>query len=830
MALFCRATGNFTASSTWGSDDATSRSNSESGTTAVTTSLQYCTAFTPGAITVDALAVKISSISGSPTGTVTIGLYLNTGSTLVRSVTLNVSDLPLNGFVQVLFSSSAALSAATAYKVGVTSSSASQVTLFTDGTTANWTRFLRTTTQAAPAAADTVFVLGEYTGAGAYNAYTVTMNETATTTYGNGSTSLPSVTVGGRGTLVYGTSASTNYYLKVNGLVGVHSQGVMKIGDSGTRIPSTSTATLEFVTSTTAGQGIVVSSGGEFYAYGDNARTPWVSLTANLAASGTSITHTAKSGWAVSDSLVLAPTGTTDTHYEIVTISGLTSSTQTAVSAATNAHSGTSPTQAEVGNLTRNVTIKGQSQSTTGYWYATVAGSGILNLDYVSLLYVGSTNANKLGLTWNNTSNDVTVNGCVAYLHASNSSNSRIFTFNHSAGLNFTNNVLYGSGVANASSVTVATTVTGGNVDTNLFIDCGGQSNGGIQILSSSVTFSGNHGANCGGVTLNGTGTTSPNCNGLVLHNGAGLLLGSATARYSDTAIYNNSFYQCGNTGAVIINMARSNPTWVNTIGSLNIYNGSGIVFESSSGLVHSRWKFKDIYMDQAVNSGSTGTISISTASTVTTLTGILFENCTFNNATGVSTADISLATSGNQVDITFNGCKLGSSTLVAGSGSGTGMRWDSRLNFINCTSGFVGYGQKRDYGEIKRDSSIKKSGSYSTRLTPVSDSVKLESTVFRAPVASGTTPTINVPVRCSVLGDGAAYNGSVRPRLIVKSNYALGILGDTVLDTATAASDGAWETLTGTLSSTASAGIVEFYIDCQGTAGWVNVDDIAIS
>jgi len=92
-------------------------------------------------------------------------------------------------------------------------------------------------------------------------------------------------------------------------------------------------------------------------------------------------------------------------------------------------------------------------------------------------------------------------------------------------------------------------------------------------------------------------------------------------------------------------------------------------------------------------------------------------------------------------------------------------------------------------------------------------------------PVNSGQACTPVVYVRESEAGDGAAYNGS-RVDLYVKANYNLGITSDTLLATATAASDGAFEQLTGTTATVTDAGVLEFYVVCNGTMGWINIDD----
>jgi hypothetical protein len=135
--------------------------------------------------------------------------------------------------------------------------------------------------------------------------------------------------------------------------------------------------------------------------------------------------------------------------------------------------------------------------------------------------------------------------------------------------------------------------------------------------------------------------------------------------------------------------------------------------------------------------------------------------------------------------------------------------------------------------GTISTDSTIYASTAPSARLTPISATVKLISDGFRGgffvPVNNGQTVTFAIALRKSVVGDGAAYNGN-QPRLLVKSNVAIGINADTVLATADSASDGAWITYNGTTVAATDNGVMEFVVDCDGTAGWVNIDDIAIT
>lgn len=132
-------------------------------------------------------------------------------------------------------------------------------------------------------------------------------------------------------------------------------------------------------------------------------------------------------------------------------------------------------------------------------------------------------------------------------------------------------------------------------------------------------------------------------------------------------------------------------------------------------------------------------------------------------------------------------------------------------------------------FGIVATDSTIFRTASPSERLTPNNESYKLESGSRIIAVSDGATLTPSVYVRESVVGDGTDYNGS-RIRLIVKRNDAIGITADTVLSTATASSEGAFELLSGTTVTATDDGAMEFVVDCDGTTGWINIDDWSVA
>lgn len=90
------------------------------------------------------------------------------------------------------------------------------------------------------------------------------------------------------------------------------------------------------------------------------------------------------------DVLAFASTSRTASDAETKVISTINSGTSvTLTGGMTNAHSGTSPTQAEVINLTRNIKIRGASASLQGYVTVT-SGSAVCNVSYAELYNLGS--------------------------------------------------------------------------------------------------------------------------------------------------------------------------------------------------------------------------------------------------------------------------------------------------------------------------------------------------------------------------------------------------------------------------------------------------------
>jgi hypothetical protein len=126
--------------------------------------------------------------------------------------------------------------------------------------------------------------------------------------------------------------------------------------------------------------------------------------------------------------------------------------------------------------------------------------------------------------------------------------------------------------------------------------------------------------------------------------------------------------------------------------------------------------------------------------------------------------------------------------------------------------------------GFIQTDTTIVRSSPRSARFTPSSTAVTDFSNRKYA-LESGQSATVGCYIRTSVIGDGSAYNGAL-PVIILKRNVALGIMNDSVIGTATVASSGAWELVTGLIPAVSVDGVVEICVRANGTTGWVNAED----
>jgi hypothetical protein len=826
------ASGNLTTAGTWGAIDATSASNSEANSTSLTTSFVESSGATTGIITTDGFYLKLASRAASPSGTMTVHLAIAGVEVVGSAVTVNVSDLPTctatsgsttpvqtaeGGWFFFKFAAPLTLLGATSYTVGAKTSVGSQVNLWRDGTAGNWSRMIRTTTTGAPAAGDDMIIGGEWTAAGTMTARTVTMDSTANTDYGNNTTTqvTPSLAICKGGTLTYGTTASTNYILRQSGHPIVYNGGTLNIGGTGAEIPRNSTAQLQIDCTLDGDFGIIARRGATVNTAGLSRTAAKIvsqcKLNADAAASAVSITLDTDCGWLSGDVVCLAPTTQTSTQFESKALTGNATATTAAIAALTNAHSGTAPTQAEVGLLTRNVVITGVTANVVTFFY--IADTAMVNCSWTEFAYIGTNSAGKRGCEVNTTTGSCSFDYCS--FHDGDAS-AQYWTGAAFTGVSLTNSVIFNMNiVSNAVGMLSIGSATSGTwtIDHNMFCGATGGSTSGINILDVGGICTNNSVSGVNGTALKMDESASLGTfTGNQLHsNVAGSSLGNTTT--IGTSIFSADMWRNSSTG---FTQVTTSPILGLTFQNCNVFgNGTaGFSFNLTAPI--------DITFDNVTINGDTTfscTNSISLGSSVSSAKVTMYS-CNLSSVTGIKTKctnDFNFGNTAMNATVLADNCIANGTNLFAGvTGIPAGTQFLKFQNFGQTANDNRSYVANKTStpGLVQSDSStVYSTNPLSEKMTPGSASVKLASASIKIDVKSGKTITPTVQVQ-----KNSGYNGNA-PRLILKRQDSMGITADTVLQTFSASAN-AWQGLTGTTASAPQDGVFEFVVDCDGTAG----------
>jgi hypothetical protein len=835
--LLSKGTGNFTAATAvWGLVDSTSYLNAENATESLLTTAYSGTrssAFTPGAITVYALVIKLCERIGT-TGTISVSLRNSTigldDFVTGTEVTINVSDLPscleadLNGgWICLVLATPILLLAATDYNIQAKTSSTTQVDLWCDGTADNISRCLVTTTEQAPAAGDDFIVCRQRTAPATATAVVITLNETAATDYGSTPTAAnsligPGFAVCDGGTVRVGTAAATTYQLKLSNSVVVYSGGVWEEATTGTPMPRDSSFDFTFDCGANADYGFTPRNLCTFTRQGQSRTAAKLidrcKLNTDEAAAQTILGVDTDTGWKSGDEIVIVSTSRTGSETEKrVLASDATATTLTVTVGLTNAHSGTSPTQAEVVLLTRNVRMHGASATLQAY--VDIKPTAVVDWDWAQTYWMGSATANKRGVDIGTTTGALQFDFCSIhdFVVASSISLNLLANFNN---ISLDDLILY-----NITSYWLQTSTTSGttwNLNNLLATGCAA----GSQMFLQEV------GGTIGNITAAGNASTGSAISisiGSELMGAVGILTAHSNA--------GPGIAVSGTINGTISNII----SWRNSgVGlSLSSVAGAKVNAYSIFGNLTTNLQFSAVGVTTEINNGV-----VAGDTTVATTQGILgtgqrgsairINSSTFGVTSGIfvaHTRDVTPVIS-DFTDLIFNNCILASATeiLTPTTLMAPGVVFSSQKH--DQTSG--NNRQQRREGLITLDTTA---GMFdvtpSIRLAPSSATEDLELIIGRVNVNSGQAATVSVKVRESVAGDGTDYNGE-RVDLAVRRNDSIGIVDDVDLDTATVASEGAFETLTGTTAAATEDGVMEFIIDCNGTTGWVNVDTLTVT
>lgn len=812
--LIATSDGTFTTAATWGLCNATAESDSEAANTAVTTSWQNSSSFIPGEITVDGIAVKVATRAASPSGTFSIALTNITDASAVDSVTINVSDIAQTGGTTAYnhgwkffkFSTPRALTAGKSYAVAAITSSSSQVNLYS-AASANWSRELRTTATQAPAVGDKLIIVGEMTGAGAITARTVTLDNTATTVFG--STSYPqSISISGGGTLALASTASTAFLLPFAGILHGAEGGVLDTS----AVASTSSITFTNANTASVDGGFYFGNGFTSKLVGAT-KFPWTFLAADMSIGSTNVTTSDSTGWAIGDSIVLSATGTTYTQHDsnvVSTVSG-TAITLPYGSGVTYAHSGTAPYKAEVINLTRNVLLRGTSGTLCSYIYCDATSTNAWTNS--AFAFMGSSTTGKKGV-------DI---ACSA---------ADRFIADRCAFRNFPADSAIVLNCAASTYSVINSNVFFGNALSAISLGAGG----GHKVGSNCSIYNTRGGAAYAAYINSATAVFTNN----YISGSVGFGVNIVDSLFTDwgTAVFNDNVIHSVATRAIEVSVSYNLPimrafVWRNNHGIEILSQAAkttirdSIIEQNGAGIV----TFGDdvVITNCTLNSGATFQQSLGVVKYGGQRNTVI--NSTFGNITPHQGADLRCGgyTGGyfGSGSLELLNTTLNSPVQIFTTGSGKSTYCLSKRH--NGVAGDNRFWFRNGSGLSDSTAAHVRSG-VSMKLIPSSAGEKIyppPNFGFLVAVPSGASRAVSVWVRKSdATGGDVAYNGN-QPRLILLADVSLGLNTDTILATATA-SNGTWEKLTGTISGTTASGVCRLWVDCDGTAGFINVDEFS--
>lgn len=835
--LLSKADGNFTASTTWGLVDSTSELDVLTAQQATSTSSDLDSAtFTPGAITVDGVALRTGDY-GTRTGTLTVTLRNSTDGADVASITCNVTDIPEQSWVFFKFGSSQLLVAGKAYLIRVRSAT-SAINLYRNATTNNWCRLLRTTTEQAPASGDKLIIVKEITGAAAVTTRTVTMDNTNSTSFGPTVSGGPphGLHIGAGALLTFGTAAATNYQLKLKGVLYIAYEGELRIGNEATPIPADSTALLQFDMVSNLDSG--VRCFGTWTAQGA-AKTAWTRLSATAASSQAVLSIASTTGWRAADTLII---GTHQNYFdqaEEKVISTVDSGTQvTLTTNLTNSHEGnTAETACYILSITRNIQVFGQSTSVFAQHKLqatnmTAGRAGTCSLRYVQFKYADWFYFNSIFAA--TTPVTPIIEYCTWYYCSGGvyweGNNGSAWKFNYNIGYNL-NSCLYS--YANSPDLTSAH-----EIKFNLFYKRYANWNPGMQIPVCSATITDNVGLNSHAAYSSEFSLKRWGGNPTFERN-------SVFASGSNQHFYSDENFPKGWTltmkDCAVRRCANEALNMSSLYGCLFLDNFQ--VVGAGTALVYGRMNLR---VRGGCFRGESGTYPLTTfwnrGSAANAQMGeAIFYGVDFKTGSAPTNffdgnADAGWLT-GN---IIFDNCKISGDVIPVGSAI-TFTKWGAQSSMSDRPYiGFQKYDQTANdhrrvlprRGECTCDTAIYKTAAPSERVYPrVQDAYsgnKMHSGHKLALITSGDAKTVSVWVRKSSASDsgGANYTGAA-PRLRMRHAQAVnsGESFEVTLATMTAGV-GSWEQLTGSISAPSEDCVVELWVDCDGTAGWINVDD----
>lgn len=813
--------GNFTAAATWrtilSEVDSEIAVYSSIGSAGYTNS----TGFAAAGQSCCGIALKLASSTTTMAGvTFTAELYNSTDGTITQAFTVNKIDMVCETALTttptwVFFKfTPVTLTSGKTYIVRVKQSTTGSISLYGNGSSISYLMISDTTT--TPAAGDKILISGNLTGAGTGNDVEVTMDNTAATSFGG-------IMLGRRGTLRYSTTPGSIYKLVIGGNamgassgtrgIEICNSGLLEIGSALSGMPSSATGQLQLNCGSAVAFGIECRTLGRMTTYGSS-KLSYTRLATTASGTATVLQVASNSGWQVGDTIAIAANKRVANQHESRVISSLIGSTGVVItSGLTNVHDGGNNALgynvgAHIANLTENVQIFGGTISFSTYLnFSATAQISMYNSE---IYWIGSATASKRGIDFGNTVGTCIVSNCSIHDNTVTSSSMANLATN-SVGININNCVFYNGTIP----MIIGATTSFATIDSNCFIGNSTsqviiQVNDNGSVVTNNVISGGSFGIKINeGVAI--TGTFSGN----IVYNlsSGGFYIPTQT---NSGTISNNTIFRNIANGGIYFNAVCGHDSAINIDSCVLFGNTTSNIFMNTGN---------NLIITNCVLAGET---NFATTSGITVSVVVGYTISIINSTFSSHTQDINCA-SYSAGNISLNNCTLSSSTEIGSQATLSVANTISSHNHDGVVGSYVTF---KRFGTIRSDTTVYSTYPPSLKMVPTSASFKLTSEGAKGNpcvyVGTGKSITAIVKVRASVLasGDSATYNGAF-PRLLNKANYPiLGTSSDTVLATATIASSGSFLTISGTTSAVSATGVLEFYVDCDGTAGFVNVDD----
>lgn len=679
----------------------------------------------------------------------------------------------------------------------------------TSAATGNWSATGTWTGGVVPVDGDTVTI---------QSGHTVTIDQNITVGL-TGSDGTAGINVASGGKLEALSTGAAAYTVIVRGDLSV--SGTLEIGTSANPIPIGKEVTLKlnaYASATDGLRGLIAEAGGTVTLQGATKTFDRTLLAADAAAAATSLTTADSTGWKNGDTIVIASSTRTYTQYEVRTLSADASGTTLTISSGlTNAHSGTSPTQCEIINLTN--TVKVTANVTTVVAAVVFKTTAVIDCDWVEWSYLSENAANKHGLDIQTTTGSCNVNRCSFHDSEDGAVYASGSTINN---ITFTNNVLGNVCSTTANPVILLNSMllnNNSNFSGNIIV--GSIANvTGIQCSVMPATFADNTVTSCGQIgiwvsqTVSAAVTITRDFDNWIVHScgNIGIQLACSPMTFTNLTVWRNNQPGISLQGrGIIIDGVTS---FGNSTASFGLYNG----FEC------------EVY-NATCNGDSTfsTTYGVSHQGVIPSSNSCLFVDCNFGTASGIktthTTADI-FGAIGTLTQITCVNCIFASSTEVSHT-------WNPSTD----TKSFIRI-QRKDQtddvhktytpaGTITYDGTQGNPAAPCVQLTPSSSTYKLECVVARVKMTDGAASG-NVSIDAK---KDTSYNGGAL-RLRYRREAALGYSADAnltnVLNNPLTPTT-SWQTITGTIPAPQDDGVAEVFVDCDGTAGSVFLDKLVL-